>query len=348
MEKCVALAGQPLAVPERADDLERLRHPLDLLADRRPALAERRLVQRLAGAEAEVGAAGEHRLQRRPGLGDQHRVVARTGRRHRRCRGRRARSPARRRRARPRPGPTRPVPTRAAGDRCSRSPSKPAASAATAWRRQSVGRELLVGAEMEVAHGAPGTRGGGRRTGQRPDTHPAEIHGLIQTPPPRRYSAPMSDPALARRRLQLRRRPLRGHRAAASARSPAGASAASAAPAAAAGPTPAPPAAPSASSPARRRGRRLGPRRRRLGEGLLRPAAAARSAPATRPTTSRSASASAPSTRTPGSAPSAHQFTAYAAPWAPVSRRRPAALSRARPRRRRRLARRRPLRHPTK
>ena len=55
----------------RVDQLERLLHALDLLADRRPVGAERRLVQRLARAEAQVGTAGEHRLQRRPRLGDQ-------------------------------------------------------------------------------------------------------------------------------------------------------------------------------------------------------------------------------------------------------------------------------------
>jgi hypothetical protein len=72
----VSRAAQPFAVPEGPDHLQGLLHPLDLLTHRRPALSERRLVEGLARAEAEVGPPGEHQLRGRPGLGDQSGVIS--------------------------------------------------------------------------------------------------------------------------------------------------------------------------------------------------------------------------------------------------------------------------------
>jgi DNA ligase D-like protein (predicted 3'-phosphoesterase) len=149
----VARAAQLLAVPERPDHLQRLLHALDLLADRGPAVAERRLIQRLAGAEAEVGPARIHHLERRPGLGDQRRVVARAGGSDPgaeedplgRLRGGAEPDPGVAGLAALPPG----LEVVAAAD-----PVKAGPLGGDRLAQQVVGRELLVGAKMEVAHAA--------------------------------------------------------------------------------------------------------------------------------------------------------------------------------------------------
>ena len=139
-----------LACEQPMEELERLLHPLDLLRHRRPVGAERGLVERLTGAEAEVRAPGKHRLERGPGLRDQHRVIARARRRHP--------GPQRhalgglRSRAEPYPGvaglarlPPR-LEVIGAAD-----PVEPGPLGLHRLAEQVVWRELLVGAEVEVA-----------------------------------------------------------------------------------------------------------------------------------------------------------------------------------------------------
>ena len=64
-----------LARPQPRDDVERLIHALDLLADGRPVGAAGHLVERLARAGAEEHAAGEQLLERHERLRDDGRVV---------------------------------------------------------------------------------------------------------------------------------------------------------------------------------------------------------------------------------------------------------------------------------
>ena len=85
-----------------------------------------------------------------------------------------------------------------------------------------------------------------------------------------------------------------------------------------------------------RRGARghLGPRRRRLRQGLLLAAAGASSTPTNPENPGILAIRMGALDGDPGIRPGAHQFVDYAAPWAPASRRRPAALPGADRRRR--------------
>jgi hypothetical protein len=72
----LAIVIQTRTVEQGADHFERLFHAFDLLGNRRPLGAERSLVERFAGTDAEERPAGEQRLERRPRLRDQDRVIS--------------------------------------------------------------------------------------------------------------------------------------------------------------------------------------------------------------------------------------------------------------------------------
>jgi len=72
----LALVIDSLAVPETADQPAGLLERGELVSRQRPIESERRLVQGLAGAEADENSARIHRLERREALRNECRVVA--------------------------------------------------------------------------------------------------------------------------------------------------------------------------------------------------------------------------------------------------------------------------------
>jgi hypothetical protein len=68
-----------LAGEELVDDLDGLEHHRRARSDLRPLAADDVLVERLAGAEPQPEPTGEHRPERRRGVGDHGRVVAEAG-----------------------------------------------------------------------------------------------------------------------------------------------------------------------------------------------------------------------------------------------------------------------------
>ena len=89
----LAVEVDALLAPEPADQLDRLRQPQPpLLAAGERAAGDRRLVHRLAGADAEEDAAGREAAERREGLRDHGRLVAQRRGEHARAERRAARA----------------------------------------------------------------------------------------------------------------------------------------------------------------------------------------------------------------------------------------------------------------